>query len=374
MTGVQTCALPISFNYAGDDGQRFLQIGPDRQVTVGDSGTEVFRGIKNGNGSFSITSNTANTGSGIIDPGTVANPASYVADTYSLIMAERTSVTGGAIGINDANANDVLTYELRVNGTLVYTGAEGSTRTQAQLVADINVQMGVTNVQAFLSGGTIYLANTAPTANAITIADTLVGETEDTDTVTGYFGSSLTGLTTPTNSITFNDASGYVVLDSTSAIVAAGTYQSGSMIGFNGIETNVTGTPGNGDRFTVAPSVNQDLFTTIQNLALALEGGTAFDTSAKFHNAMNRFLTDVDQSMENMLDIRARVGARLNAIDSQTGMNENFLLGLQSSLSEVQDLDYAEAISRLNLQLVGLEAAQKSFIKVQGLSLFNFLR
>jgi len=40
----------------------------------------------------------------------------------------------------------------------------------------------------------------------------------------------------------------------------------------------------------------------------------------------------------------------------------------------VQNLDYAEVISRLNLQLVGLQAAQQAFVKIQNLSLFNFLR
>jgi flagellar hook-associated protein 3 FlgL len=45
-----------------------------------------------------------------------------------------------------------------------------------------------------------------------------------------------------------------------------------------------------------------------------------------------------------------------------------------SDLSAVQDVDYAEAISRLNNQQLTLQAAQQTFIKVQGLSLFNFLR
>jgi len=42
-------------------------------------------------------------------------------------------------------------------------------------------------------------------------------------------------------------------------------------------------------------------------------------------------------------------------------------------LSDIQDVDYAEAISRLNLQLTALQAAQQTYVKVQGLSLFNYL-
>ena len=54
--------------------------------------------------------------------------------------------------------------------------------------------------------------------------------------------------------------------------------------------------------------------------------------------------------------------------------NDAFSLQLEQSLSEVQDLDYAEAVSRLNQQLLSLQAAQQAFVKVQGLSLFNYLR
>ena len=95
---------------------------------------------------------------------------------------------------------------------------------------------------------------------------------------------------------------------------------------------------------------------------------------ARLNNGMNRALTDIDQSMGNILQVRAQVGARLNTIDSQKNTNDSFSLQLQSTLSDIQDLDYAEAASRLNRQLLGLQAAQQAFVKVQGLSLFNFLR
>ena len=64
---------------------------------------------------------------------------------------------------------------------------------------------------------------------------------------------------------------------------------------------------------------------------------------------------------------------RLNRIDSLRESNDAFTLQLQETLSEVRDLDVTEAISRLNLQLVALQAAQQSYVRIQGLSLFNFL-
>ncbi|MEW6353165.1 MAG: flagellar hook-associated protein FlgL [Pseudomonadota bacterium] len=359
------------FDYNGDSGQRFLQVSAVRQVAVSDSGAEIFQAIRNGNGTFTTADNAANTGSGIIDTGTVNG--AFTSDTYTVILGHSTTVTGGAINLNDTGVNDTLQYQLRINGTLVYTGAEGSSRTQAQLAADINAQSGVTNVGAYVSGGVLYLANTTPNGAAITVTETLTGASEDTDTVTGYFGSALTGITTPSRTISYNAAAtGYVVLNSAGAVQTAGAYQSGAAINFNGVQTSVSGAPNNGDRFTISPSANQDVFSSVQNLAKALEPGGG--TAAHVNNVINRTLLDIDQALNNIVGAQAKVGARLNAVDSQKDLNDTFALQTKETLSNVQDLDFAEAASRLNLQLTALQAAQQAFIRVQGLSLFNFLK
>ena len=77
--------------------------------------------------------------------------------------------------------------------------------------------------------------------------------------------------------------------------------------------------------------------------------------------------------MNNLERIRSQVGSRLNAMDSQENLNDAYSLQLQTTLSRLEDLDYAEAITRLEQQLTGIQAAQQSFVRIQGLSLFNFL-
>ncbi|MGE0080917.1 MAG: flagellin, partial [Thiohalomonadaceae bacterium] len=89
---------------------------------------------------------------------------------------------------------------------------------------------------------------------------------------------------------------------------------------------------------------------------------------------VNRAIGNIDLAMDNILTVRASVGARLKAIDSQTYVNDGYLVQAQETLSSVEDLDYAEAISRLHMQLTGLEAAQQTYLKVNGLSMFNYLR
>ena len=71
--------------------------------------------------------------------------------------------------------------------------------------------------------------------------------------------------------------------------------------------------------------------------------------------------------------MRSEVGARLNIIDRQRAVNEEVQFQIETSLSGVRDLDYASAISELELRLLSLEAAQKSFAQTQRSSLFNFI-
>jgi len=85
-------------------------------------------------------------------------------------------------------------------------------------------------------------------------------------------------------------------------------------------------------------------------------------------------LADIDTAMSTLLSTRAKIGARLNAIDDQKAANDAFDLAVTDVRSSLEDLDYAEAVSRFNQQLTALQAAQQSFLRIQDLSLFNFLR
>lgn len=84
-------------------------------------------------------------------------------------------------------------------------------------------------------------------------------------------------------------------------------------------------------------------------------------------------LTDLDTALNAVLDVRARIGSRVNAVEDQKSANDALLVAAKSVKSDMEDLDYAEAIGRFNQQLAALQASQQSFIKVQGLSLFNFI-
>lgn len=168
----------------------------------------------------------------------------------------------------------------------------------------------------------------------------------------------------------------YEVFDSTATSIAGPiNFQDGDEIQFNGISIQIKGTPAVGDSFNVDPSQRQDIFTTISKAITGIEQPTITAAeSARLTNNITQALDNLDNAFENINRIHSRVGARLNIIDSQTQINDDFKLTSQKTLSKIRDVDLVKAISDLNQQQLGLEAAQASFSKIQNLSLFNFLR
>jgi flagellar hook-associated protein 3 FlgL len=266
-SGFATATQPFSTTasgvaYAGDGGQRALEVAPSRNLPISASGDRVFMGVPQGNGAFVASAATANTGTGVITPGTVVNPAALTGDTYRI---------------------------------------------------QINVAAGVTT---------------------------------------------------------------YDVIDvTTAAVVSSGNaYVDGGWITVAGMQVTIGGAPANGDQFTLAPSASQSVFATIANLIATLETPVATGADrAGLANGLNRALADVDQGLERILTVRAEMGAGMRELETLAAGNEGQQILHDQALSRLQDLDYNQALSDFARQQLALEAAQKSFIQVSGLTLFDFI-
>jgi flagellar hook-associated protein 3 FlgL len=244
-------------NYAGDQGQRQVQIAAGQTIADGDNGNGVFNQIKTGNGTFSASAAAGNTGTGVLGASTVQNPAAY---------------DGGTYAINFTAAN---TYEVR---------------------------------------------------------------------------------------------------DSANALVTSGTYTDGQSIAFRGVQVTLGGQPATGDSFTVAPSSNQSIFTMVQNLVTALQSGAGTPTSlAKLNNSIGDAINNIDQALAQTSNIRATIGARLNSITTQQSVSSSQQIQLKASISSLQSLDYAAAITALDLQNTTLSASMQAYTLTQGLTLFKFI-
>lgn len=173
--------------------------------------------------------------------------------------------------------------------------------------------------------------------------------------------------------VRFIDQTNFEVLDGAAAVVSSGTFQPGDTLAFRGIELSIDGQPEAGDEFGVGPSRFQNVFSVVDQIATTLEqGATGPAEQAALNNSINAGLLNIDQAIGNVLDVRIQVGSRLAAIDNQVDSNGALNLTLRETLANIEDLDYAEALSRLSLEVTTLEAAQQSFIRTQSLSLFNY--
>jgi flagellar hook-associated protein 3 FlgL len=79
--------------YLGTGTTSQIQIGPNQRISAGDTGASVFMNIPAGNGTFTTSGATANTGTGSIGVGTVANAAAWVPDTYTIAFTSPTNYT-----------------------------------------------------------------------------------------------------------------------------------------------------------------------------------------------------------------------------------------------------------------------------------------
>ena len=130
-------------------------------------------------------------------------------------------------------------------------------------------------------------------------------------------------------------------------------------------------------------SARSDLLADVQRLAEGLRKPIVSDSTipvpagalsqSQLSTLMADSLSRLDNNIGHLSDVRTGIGTRLSQLDVQTEIRSESTLQLQTTLSSLQDVDYADAIARLNQQLTGIQAAQQVFTKVQGLSLFNYL-
>ena len=152
-------------------------------------------------------------------------------------------------------------------------------------------------------------------------------------------------------------------------------YKSGDSITFAGMNVSISGNPAPGDKFLVDTSEKQGLLVTVEKLAYALENfSTASEFTAVYDEAIFNSLENLDAALENVSQVRTRIGARINTTDNIANQHADNKLAAQDIRSSIGDLDYAEAVSRLQMEEFILKAAQQTFATVTKMSLFDFIR
>jgi flagellar hook-associated protein 3 FlgL len=164
-------------------------------------------------------------------------------------------------------------------------------------------------------------------------------------------------------------------VDSSTQVLSNQAYIAGQPISFRGMQVSISGAPNKGDDFTVKTAQNNSLFKVLDNLISTLNApsGTPVE-HALLTGSLANALTDLDQGLQHLSQLQGSIGSRMNALDAQDGVNQTFNLQLKELQINIGAVDYADAASRLSEEQLALQAAQQSFLKIQGLSLFNYLK
>lgn len=113
----------------------------------------------------------------------------------------------------------------------------------------------------------------------------------------------------------------------------------------------------------------RSVFDALQNMIDTLDSSSGVSPAPSYDQA----LADLQASLDHVSRIRASVGARINQMDALTNAGSDLSVQYETRLADLEGLDYAEAISRLNQQQMQLEASQASFAKTSQLSLFDLI-
>jgi flagellar hook-associated protein 3 FlgL len=257
------------------------------------------------------------------------------------------------------------------DGSYSYQGDEGQRKLQIASSLDLPISdNGMKLFQNIINAGRLDVTLTATAGSTLSVSAPLVQDEVAFASTPPFPGAGI--------EIRFDstDPKAYEVYDiPAGAVLASGRMDdkdgSSDKLVFRGVQVQFDGVPAGGESVVVTADTTrqkQGVLDSIANLRKVLEAPAS---NQQVRDAVAVGLTNIDNASVNVDSVRGEIGARLNVIDTTLTDNEDVTLVNKAVQAELRELDYAEALSRLALQTVVLEAAQQSYVKISGLSLFN---
>jgi flagellar hook-associated protein 3 FlgL len=294
------------------------------------------RAVEAGNGSYSDSE--------------LASIAIDVRGSFESLLGMANSQNGNGEYMFSGYQADVQPFVGNIDG-VTFQGDQG----QRTLQVSPSRIMSVSN-----SGSEVFNGVRAPQGEYFAVPGTPNGGT-------GYVAQSdVTGTYTGVRYNVTWDGSNYNVTDADTG--AAVTSQAGPTLSFGAVQLEMGGTPSVGDVFEVGPRAN--VFSMYTNMVRSLEN---LPTTVGINGAVDQAIKGMDQALDQVLTVRASVGSRMVEVGTLEDVGSDLNVQYAETLSRLQDVDYVEATSQLSLQKTYLEASQKSFIQVSGLSLFKYI-
>ncbi|MDQ6646538.1 MAG: flagellar hook-associated protein FlgL [Pseudomonadota bacterium] len=281
---------------------------------------------------------------------------------------------------SDANGNALFAgtstnttpFVKGASGAVSYTGTDATQMTRAGPGLQIPTSDAGSGLFMNIPAGNGSFSASAGVANTGAL---VVGANSVTDPVawSGASAASGGGYT-----ITFGAGSSWAATNASGAAVKdsagnplTGTYQDGGSISFNGMSIGMSGMPAAGDTVGVNAGGTQDIFATLNNMIVALQGN---GSAAQLSNTLNRQIESLDNSKSAVTATEVAIGGRLNTLNQQLGVYQSLNVTYQAALSGVRDVDVYTAISNLSSQSAALQASQQVFSQMKSTTLFNYIK
>ncbi len=149
-------------------------------------------------------------------------------------------------------------------------------------------------------------------------------------------------------------------------------FSPGQRLEVKGLSFQISGAPEPGDQFFVESSDKQGLTTTLKRF---VDGFSTFtdNDGEQIEALVHDTLLNLDAARDSISEVVSEIGARMNTLESTKRLIQDVSIVNQETLSKVRDVDFTEAISRLQMESFLLDAAQQSYARISNLSLFNRL-
>jgi len=260
-------------------------------------------------------------------------------------------------------------FQKNISGAYTYEGDEGRRFVQVgPSVSIASTENGKEIFQDITVNENTFYTLTNPTNQSQPAAQITTGQVIDQVVYDDFYPEDLT--------ITFNTPTDYSITEaSTGRVVLANqSYVSNDPILVNGIQFEISGAPVAGDSFFVQSSEKQGVLTTVEKFVYGLQNFNTTETGrAAFSSAIESALSNLDSAETSILEARSQIGARLNTIETTKEQLLDVEILTKEILTNIEAVDYAEAISLLSIQQTTLEAAYSSYSQVTSLSLFDRL-
>lgn len=300
-----------------------------------------------------------------------ASAASELKGVFENLLGQANSTDGNGRYLFGGYQESSPPFVLDEDNVVQYVG---DTHTREQLIqADRQMPVADNGVAIFKSvhSGAGYLTKAADSNNgSLTFVGPRVLDAADPDYGTPF---QVTFADDGTGNITYtvSDADGPL------AGLQDQPYSDGLILEMGGIAITLEGEPAAGDELNIgrAADMEPDLFATLQRAIAALDkpAETAADQAA-LRNTLNTAMRELDNALDNVLTVRASSGARLNELDIVDSSSSTRLLNYEQTLSDLLDVNVVTAVAEYSLRQMGLEASQRVFVDIKGMSLGNFIR